>query len=45
MLRGNQGIPSECPRFAKHDWACRVVDVANLGHEDGIPASLPQCDN
>ena len=23
--------------------ACRVVDVANLGPEDGIPESLLQC--
>ena len=39
----DKGIPSECPRFAIHDEACRVVDVANLGQEDGIPESLPQC--
>ena len=39
----DKGIPSECPRFAFHDEACRVVDVANLRHDDGIPESLPQC--
>ena len=40
LLRGNkriyhdfvqgQGNPPECQRFAVHDKACRVVDVANL---------------
>ena len=25
-----QGNPRECQRFAVHDEACRVVDVANL---------------
>ena len=25
-----QGNPPECQRFAVHDEACRVVDVANL---------------
>ena len=39
----DEGIPSECPRFAIHDEAYRAVDVANLGHKDGIPESLPQC--
>ena len=28
-----------------HDGACQVMDVANLGHEDEIPSSLPQCDD
>ena len=42
-LRRDEGIPSECPRFAIHNEACQVMDVANLGHEDGIPKSLPQC--
>ena len=38
-----EGISSECPRFAVHHEACLVVDVANLGHKDWIPSSLPQC--
>ena len=32
-----QGNPPECQRFAVHDEACRVVDVANLWHEGGFP--------
>ena len=32
-----QGNPPECRRFAVHDEACRVVDVANLWHEGGFP--------
>ena len=32
-----QGNPSECQRFAVHDEACRVVDVANLWYEGGFP--------
>ena len=36
----DKGIPSECPWFAIHDEACRVVDVAYHGHSDGIPLSL-----
>ena len=31
-----QGILSEWQRFAIHEEACRVVDIANLGHEDKI---------
>ena len=38
----DEGIPSECPRFAIYDKACRVMNVANLRHEAGIPGSLPQ---
>ena len=34
MLREGRGNPNKCPRFTNHDEACRVVDVANLGHED-----------
>ena len=32
-----QGYPPECQRFAVHDEACRVVDVANLWHVGGFP--------
>ena len=32
-----QGNPTECQRFAVHNEACRVVDVANLWHEGGFP--------
>ena len=32
-----QGNPLECQRFAVHDEACRVVDVANLWHDGGFP--------
>ena len=32
-----QGNPPECQRFAVHDEACRVLDVANLRHEGGFP--------
>ena len=40
-LREGRGNPSECPRFAIQDEACRVSDVAlNLGHENGIPKLL-----
>ena len=28
-----------------HVKTCRVVDVANQGHEDGILLSLPQCND
>ena len=42
-LYRDRGSPSECPWFAIHDEACRVVYVANHWHEDGIPLSLPQC--
>ena len=35
----NREEEEECPRFAIHDEACRVVDVANLRHEDGISKS------
>ena len=31
-----QGNPPESQRFAVHDKACRVVDVANLWHESGF---------
>ena len=33
-VAGGRGNPNKCPRFTNHDEACRVVDVANLGHED-----------
>ena len=36
----DKGIPSECPWFAIHDEACRVVDVTNHWHKDGIPLFL-----
>ena len=39
----DKGIPSECPWFAIHDEAGRVMDVANQWHGDGIPVSLPEC--
>ena len=32
-----QGNPPECQRFAVHDEACRVVEVAYLWHEGGFP--------
>ena len=41
-LREGRGNPIRVSKIAIHDEACRVVDVANLGHEDGIPESLPQ---
>ena len=34
-----QGNPPECQRFAVHDEACRVVEVAYLWHEGGFPCS------
>ena len=33
----DEGFPSEYPRFSVHDEVCRVMDVANLWHKDGIP--------
>ena len=44
-LREGLRNPLQCQKFAIKDEACRVVDVANLGQEDGIPnKSLPQGD-
>ena len=34
----DEGIPSECLRFAIHDEACRVMDVANLDMRMGFPS-------
>ena len=43
-LRERRGNPIRVSKICYiHDEACRVVDVANLGHDDGIPKSLPQC--
>ena len=37
------GIPSSCPRFATSTTRHASSWIANLGHSDGIPSSLPQC--
>ena len=37
------GIPSSCPRFATSTTRQASSWIANLGHSDGIPSSLPQC--
>ena len=41
-LRKGQGNPIRVSIISIHDEACRVVDVANHRHEDGIPLSLLQ---
>ena len=41
--RRDSGIPSLCPRFATSTTRQASSWIANLGHEDGIPLSLPQC--
>ena len=38
----DSGIPSLCPRFATSTTRQVVSWIANLGHSDGIPKSLPQ---
>ena len=43
-LREAWGTPVRVSKICNiHDEACRVVDVAKLGHEDGISSSLSQC--
>ena len=39
----DSGIPSLCPRYATSTTRQASSWIANLGHEDGIPESLPQC--
>ena len=39
----DSGIPSSCPRFATSTTRQASSWIANLGHLDGIPLSLPQC--
>ena len=39
----DSGIPSSCPRFATSTTRQASSWIANLGHSDGIPSSLPQC--
>ena len=39
----DEGIPSSCPRFATSTTRQASSWIANLGHSDGIPSSLPQC--
>ena len=39
----DEGIPSSCPRFATSTTPQASSWIANLGHSDGIPSSLPQC--
>ena len=39
----DEGIPSLCPRFATFTTRQASSWIANLGHLDGIPSSLPQC--
>ena len=39
----DEGIPSSCPRFATSTTRQASSWIANLGHLDGIPSSLPQC--
>ena len=42
-LREAQMNPIRVSKFAIDDEVCRIVDVANLGHEDGISSSLSHC--
>ena len=39
----NKGIPSSCPWFATSTTRQASLWIANHGHEDGIPFSLPEC--
>ena len=39
----DEGIPFSCPRFATFKTLQAASLIANLGHSDGIPSSLPQC--
>ena len=39
----DSGIPSSCPGFATSTTRQASSWIANLGHSDGIPSSLPQC--
>ena len=39
----DSGIPSSCPSFATSTTQQASSLIANLGHSDGIPSSLPQC--
>ena len=40
----DEGISSSCPRFATSMTRQASSRIANIGHPDGIPSSLPQCD-
>ena len=40
-MRNGRGNPIRVSMTCIHDEACRVVNVANHGHEDGNPLSLP----
>ena len=42
-LREGRGNLIRVSKICNPRRACRVLDVANLGNEDGIPSSLPQC--
>ena len=39
----DKGIPSECPWFATSTTRQASSWIANHGHSDGIPLSLPEC--
>ena len=39
----DKGIPSSCPWFAKSTTRQASSWIANHGHSDGIPLSLPEC--
>ena len=39
----DSGIPSSCPRLATSTTRQASSWIANLGHSNGIPSSLPQC--
>ena len=39
----DKGIPSSCPWFATSTTRQASSWIANHGHSDGIPLSLPQC--
>ena len=43
IVEGDKGIPSSCPWFATSTTRQASSWIANHGHSNGIPLSLPQC--